>query len=409
MTPPVAVVAAAPGSRLVRTLAVAGLGLVGLVVVLHAWGVLDATPAGAAETVPGTIADFELQPPVLTVRSGDTITWTNTGDRPHTVTDRGGQFDTDPILPGETGSTTLDVPGTYAVFCRINPSKMNATVVVEPTAQAPAAVRIQALDELRPNETRRFEPAELQVQSGSEVILANVGGLPHSLRAVDDSFRIRVLEPGAEQGRFAGGSASTFPDKPGTYAFYCEIHPDVMKGTLVVLAPTGATAATTAATRGPPDTTTTTGPEVVAPGAVAHASIADFAFDPTETVVAPGVAVEWTNTGAVAHTATFDDVPLHTGNVQPGASVSLVAPEKPGTYSYACLIHPQMRGVLLVAPPDQVQEGAGRELAQESSAPTGGGGGSGGDGVDGTVFAYAVAVLLIGAGLGGVVLSLRKR
>src|SRR5687767_13552209 len=72
-----------------------------------------------AETAEVKIVDFDFDAKQLTIDVGTTVTWTNTGQRPHTVTDRGGTFDTDPIAPDGEGSFTFSVPGTYSYFCRI--------------------------------------------------------------------------------------------------------------------------------------------------------------------------------------------------------------------------------------------------------------------------------------------------
>ena len=345
------------------------------------------TPTGP-ERQAGEIVDFSIRPPTAVIHSGDTVTFTNNGDRPHTVTDRGGMFDTNPILPGETGTFTPDVPGTYAVFCRINPAKMNATIVVKAREEAPVAVRIQALDEQREGATRTFDPVELEVASGTRLVLANVGGLPHSLRAADDSFRIPVIEPGAEAGRFAGGNSSTIVTTPGTHPFFCEIHPAAMKGTLTVRP-----AASQDANRAPPPTTTPPNAES-APQTANAGRMVDFDFSPSEIVVQPGASVTWTNAGKAAHTATFDDVKLDTGRVEPSATASLVAPTKPGTYSYLCTIHPKMRGALRVSAPAV----AAVAPPPKPDKPA-----------DGTLFAYALAALFVATGAAGLGLGLRRK
>ena len=352
-------------------------------------GAIVAPVASAtAQTAAGEIVDFELLPPELDVQAGDTITWTNNGERPHTVTDRGGMFDTNPILPGAQASITLTVPGTYEVFCRINPSRMNATVVVAPGSEPSPAVRVQAFDEAREGETLRFDPPELEMAAGAQLVLANVGGLPHSLRAEDGSFRIPVIEPGAEQGRFPGGNGVVTVTEPGTYAFFCDIHPAAMRGTLVVTE-----TAIEGEERAPPVTEAPA--TTAAPGAEdVQATFEDFAFDPVETVVEPGATVAWQNTGEVAHTATFDDVEIDTGPVQPGDTASVTAPEDPGSYSYFCAIHPQrMRGVLLVRGPTAVAVA----VVADVDEPT-----------DGTVFAYLLGALFVGTAAAGLFFGLRK-
>jgi plastocyanin len=343
----------------------------------------------------GEIIDFAIQPLELTVRSGDTITYTNNGGRPHTVTDRGGLFDTDPILPGESASITPLVPGTYEVFCRINPSTMNARIVVEATPTAPPTVRVQALDENREGAPRGFDPSTLEVPVGTELVLSNVGGLPHSLRASDDSFSIPVIEPGAEQGRFPGGSDSTTLTTPGEFEFYCELHPDEMRGTVTVVALPESTAAPPTEPsndRAPPDEASALATPTTVP-ALGDGEIVDFAFSPTELVVDPGDQVVWSNRGGVAHTITFDTLEIDTGPVAAGTSVAVVAPEQPGTYGYFCNIHPAMRGAIRVSPPTF----AVAPTVPSPDLPT-----------DGTVFSYALAVLLLATGAVGAGLGLRR-
>jgi plastocyanin len=356
-------------------------------VVLAACVVVPAPGAGAgagaaAQAPAGEIVDFQILPPELTVQVGDTITWTNGGQRPHTVTDRGGMFDTNPILPGEQASVAVTVPGTYEVFCRINPSTMNARVVVEPGPEPPSVVRIQALDDAREGETLRFEPADLEIALGAQLILANVGGLPHSLRTDDGSLRIPVVEPGAEQGRFAGGNGAVTVTEPGTYGFFCDIHPEVMRGTLVVT-----DTRAEAEERAPPATAASS--TSLPPAGDVQAEIVEFAYDPTEIAVEPGSTTTWRNAGDVAHTVTFDDLDIDLGPIEPGETASATAPGNPGSYSYYCSIHPQqLRGVLLVRAPAVA-------VAATSAAD---------EPADGTVFAYALGLLFIATAVAGLAL-----
>jgi plastocyanin len=352
------------------------------VVVLLLTAIVAAPAMAKGDARPGRIVDFEILPPDGPLTVGDSIAWTNEGGRPHTVTDRGGLFDTGAILPGEGALVQFDVPGTYEIFCQINPSKMNARVVVQPGDTPPTAVRVQAFDEARTGDTKRFDPDQLEVSAGTRVILANVGGLRHSLKAEDGSFAIPIVDPGDENGRFAGHNGSVVVNTPGTHAFFCEIHPAAMKGTLVVTAKQVVAAAPTKGkTQRPPPKATT--------------SIAEFAFTPTETLVAPGGAVTWTNNGSAPHTATFDDVELDTGRIEPGKSATLTAPGRPGTYSYFCAVHPaKMRGVLVVSP-----EPALAATTAAAASPK--------DDAAGHVFAWLIAVLVVGVGAIGLFLGVR--
>ena len=319
--------------------------------------------AAAESHLEGDVFDFGITVPDESLTVGDTIVFTNSGERPHTVTDRGNTFDTNGIAPGDSASVTFDVPGTYEIFCRINPVNMNATVVVEPDDDPPEEVRIQTFDpgfDPDPEETLRFDPPELQVQPGTRVTVANVGGAPHTLTADDGSFDTGEIEPGAERGRFAGDHASFVVDEEGVFGFRCLIHPEEMQGTLIVAGDPVAEPEPE-----PPDDE----PEEIAdPGAGAVEAVAvdmdDFSFVPFEVAALPGAELTWTNRGSAPHTATFDEVEgrvegLDTGTVSPGDAGVLTAPDAPGSYSYLCEIHPSMRGVLVVAaeraPPEDVE------------------------------------------------------
>jgi plastocyanin len=82
-------------------------------------------------------ADNRFEPPTLNVAPGTTVRWTNTGKHPHTVTDRGGKFDSGDIAPGGTYSVTLSTPGTYRYYCKHHKG-MEGTIVVGEPGKAPA-------------------------------------------------------------------------------------------------------------------------------------------------------------------------------------------------------------------------------------------------------------------------------
>jgi plastocyanin len=335
-----------------------------------------ATGQEQAKTAAVKVVDFDYDAKSLTVDLGTVVTWTNTGGRPHTVTDRGGTFD-QTMAPKGTAAITFSVPGTYSYFCRINPSKMNGTVVVQ---GGPSPVnRIQALDPAREGEQLRFDPAQLTVAAGSTIVLANVGGKPHTLTADGDTpaFDTGVVPPGAEGGRFAGTNASISLPEPGTFSFHCEIHPAAMKGVLNV----------TGVAKKPPAAAST------APNQVS-VDMKGIAFKPPQVSVAPGGKVTWKNFDAAPHDAKFDDVKIQTKLLQKGDSASITAPTKPGSYSYLCSVHPaQMRAVLVVVG-QNTKDPTGVAAVQPAVA-TGGGGPGGG------VTTTALITVILGAFLGG--------
>jgi plastocyanin len=354
--------------------------------------VLVAAPVAAAQDGgEAEIVDFDFSPRRLTVEAGTKVTWSNNGERPHTATDRGGTFDTKPIAPGASAEVTLSTPGTYFYFCRINPAKMNGVLTVEPGADEARTARVQAVDPGQIGDKLRFDPSELTVAAGTTLLVANVGGKPHSLTADDGSFDTGIIDPGAQGGRFAGKNASVTLNQAGTFKFHCEIHPAAMKGTVTV---TGEAAA-----GGPAQASA--GPREVDVGAV------DFAFEPKDASVAAGGKVTVTNRGQAPHTMTLDDVDLDTGNIDPGASAELTAPDAPGSYSYRCAVHPgRMRGVLVVLGRDTEDPNA-QAAAPSAATPAASGGGPGGG-----VTAFVLATAVVAAFLGGIGISafaLRRR
>lgn len=85
------------------------------------------------------IGDSVFSPATLTIGVGDTVTWRNADDRPHTVTSNDGVFDSGNLDEGQGFSFTFTEPGTYTYLCEYH-SEMQATIVVEAApAEAPAA------------------------------------------------------------------------------------------------------------------------------------------------------------------------------------------------------------------------------------------------------------------------------
>lgn len=76
--------------------------------------------------------------------------------------------------------------------------------------------------------------------------------------------------------------------------------------------------------------------------------VVDFAFAPDAITVAPGGELVFSNLDEAAHTATADDGAFTTDTIDGGASVTLTAPDAPGSYAYYCAFHPFMTGELVV-------------------------------------------------------------
>jgi plastocyanin len=74
--------------------------------------------------------DFMFTPMSVTVKAGDTVTWANQDDEPHTVVSDTGLFRSAALDTDETFSFKFDKPGTYHFTCSIHP-RMVGTIVVE--------------------------------------------------------------------------------------------------------------------------------------------------------------------------------------------------------------------------------------------------------------------------------------
>ena len=96
------------------------------------------TPAASAgppsAPVAGTavsINNFAFVPVTLTVHRGDSVTWINHDEEPHTVAADDGSFHSPGMDSNATYSYTFTTPGNYDYICGIHPF-MHGTVVVTP-------------------------------------------------------------------------------------------------------------------------------------------------------------------------------------------------------------------------------------------------------------------------------------
>ena len=88
------------------------------------------TPATGGAAV--TIIDFAFQPADLTVKVGDTVTWTNTGNAPHTVKWDDGTPASDTLTKGGVPyERTFAAAGTFTYVCGIHGSMKGSITVTE--------------------------------------------------------------------------------------------------------------------------------------------------------------------------------------------------------------------------------------------------------------------------------------
>lgn len=73
----------------------------------------------------------------------------------------------------------------------------------------------------------------------------------------------------------------------------------------------------------------------------------DFMFAPVSLTVLSGSTVTWTNKDDEPHTVVSDSGLFRSGALDTGESFSFKF-DRPGTYRYACSIHPRMVGTIVV-------------------------------------------------------------
>ena len=85
----------------------------------------------ARAAAPGSVVirDFSFTPRSITVNVGETVTWRNTGDEPHSATATDGSFDTGTFRGGQSRSQRFAKAGLFAYICTPHPF-MKGTVRV---------------------------------------------------------------------------------------------------------------------------------------------------------------------------------------------------------------------------------------------------------------------------------------
>ena len=91
---------------------------------------LFAASVAHAATIEVKIDNFTFNPQQVTVHPGDTVTWVNHDDIPHTVMSKGQVFRSRALDSDDTFSFTFTAPGSFAYFCSLHPH-MTGTIVVE--------------------------------------------------------------------------------------------------------------------------------------------------------------------------------------------------------------------------------------------------------------------------------------
>ena len=98
-----------------------------------------ATPGAQGASV--EIKNFAFEPKAVTIKVGQTVTWTNQDSAAHTVAGDGGidsGIDSGDLPKGKSYSKTFDAEGTFDYHCSIHP-QMKGQVIVQKSGVAPAS------------------------------------------------------------------------------------------------------------------------------------------------------------------------------------------------------------------------------------------------------------------------------
>ena len=144
--------------------------------------------------VEGSSTDsWGYDPAALSIATGDTVVWENTGSTDHTVTAADGSFDSGTLAPGETWEHTFDAEGEFEYTCTPHPfmvaslsvsdspTKTGAAAASHGSASAPGMTMtdVAAPEEVAGEETEELadaEPVALMTLSGKEASLGLVAG-----------------------------------------------------------------------------------------------------------------------------------------------------------------------------------------------------------------------------------------
>ena len=77
-----------------------------------------------------TIQNFAFSPATITVKAGDSVTWTNEDSIGHSATADDNSFDTGVLSKGQSKAITFSKAGTFTYHCSVHPD-MKAKVIVQ--------------------------------------------------------------------------------------------------------------------------------------------------------------------------------------------------------------------------------------------------------------------------------------
>jgi len=92
-----------------------------VVVGLSALAALPPLAASAATNHAVAIQGMKFNPADLTVKHGDTVTFTNMDSAPHTGSADDGSFETGKLAKGQSATVKIAAKGNFAYHCKVHP------------------------------------------------------------------------------------------------------------------------------------------------------------------------------------------------------------------------------------------------------------------------------------------------
>jgi len=316
--------------------------------------------AGPAEIV---VISTTLEPGQLEIDTGTTVTWRNRDSDRHRVRSEDGpvRFDSNNLDAGDSFSFTFTVEGSYPYYDHRDrdDSAYVGMIVVGGSGAAdgplPGAGAISIID-------KSFRPGSFSIATGGSIEWSNDDGEAHTVTSTDSAFDSGIMNGGAT---FSQAFAT-----PGSYPYFCLIHPE-MRGTITVSNPVDEgsavepLAAEDTAVEPPAEAGEAAAPspgdalDSLTPTATT-VSVIDRSFQPGAVEVVAGDTVTWSNDDSGGHTVTAVEGGFDSGIMTVGEAFSTTF-ETAGTFDYFCAIHPEMTGTVTVLEPEAAP--AGGEVA----------------------------------------------
>ncbi|MBI4187808.1 MAG: cupredoxin domain-containing protein [Chloroflexi bacterium] len=305
-----------------------------------------------------SIGDNFFTPGSSSIAAGTTVTWTNAGQKPHTVTSDDGLFDSGMLSPGQSFSFSFQSPGSYSYHCIFHNGQAG-TITVTGSSNATSNVVATPPPPPAPTPTpvpspilggsgiqigdNMYSPVGLSLVAGTTVTWTNAGQKPHTVTSDDGLFDSGILMPGQ--------SFSFSFQSPRTYSYHCILHSG-QAGTITVtgsgnsLLPIQTVPIAPSQVALPSKQTPVQSPAAVPAGI--DIKVGDNVYTPAQLPLVTGGTVTWTNTGNFPHTVTSDTGLFDSGMLKPGQSFSFSF-QSPGSYAYHCVYHSGQAGAILVS------------------------------------------------------------